>query len=230
MKLNYHSLVHNLMILPYLIRQRKFVWSYDVRSNAAATSRLIDFWDENFKQFPQHLVDVGAHNSEFTYWLKRRWPNMQVDSFEPQPDLSPIGNVHRMALGSTNGTRWLNLHGSATYVSDSGDLPVSIARFDSLKLPLQSPALLKVDAENLTFDVLQGFGSRLDEFAMVVVEMWNVNQGKVVFCNQQSQILGLMFDRGFTDIRVIDTNYDLTTIPTYDMAFVRLRDKRDREN
>jgi FkbM family methyltransferase len=176
MKLNYVSLVHNLMIVPYLIRRRKFVWSYDRRSTAAATTRLIDFWEEIFKQSPNHLVDVGANSSGFAYWLKERWPNMHIDSFEPQPELNPIGNVHRMALGSTNETKWLNLHGPASYVSDSGDILVSIARFDSLNLPIQSPALLKVDAENLTFDVLQGFGSRLDEFAMVVVEMWNVSQ------------------------------------------------------
>ena len=30
-----------------------------------------------------------------------------------------------------------------------------------------------------------------------------------------------MIGRGFTNLRVVDTNYDLTTIPTYDMAFVR---------
>ena len=222
MKINYSSLVHNLILLPYLIRQRKFVWSYDRRTNAAATSRLIDFWEENFKTAPEHLVDVGANSSGFAFWLKEHWPKMQVDSFEPQLDLKPIGIVHRIALGKTNETKWLNLHGPASYVGDSGDVQVPIVRFDSLQLPIKSPAILKVDAENLTFDALQGFGARLDEFAMVVVEMWNVDQEKVVFSNQQAQILSLMISHGFTNVRVVDTSYELTTIPTYDMAFARL--------
>jgi FkbM family methyltransferase len=165
---------------------------------------------------PKTLVDVGANNSQWAVWIKKHWLGIWVISFEPHPDFKPIGSVHRAALADKSGMARFASNGQESCISPAGQISVPVWRFDSLPLKFDRPAILKVDAENFTYQALLGFGHRLEEFDVVVVEMWNSAGRK----DQQADIWKLMLENGKTRCRMVDAVWTAGHgIPSYDAAF-----------
>jgi hypothetical protein len=122
---------------------------------------------------PRALVDAGARNSEFMRVLARRWRLAGVSSFEPDWRFWPIGYVYRLKLGN-GGTRL------SEYV-------------------VPRPALLKVDCDRDTVDVLRG--ANLKDFEWVVAEVSEDGNGTP---NNRSEIETLMRGAGFDRSKVVD--------------------------
>jgi FkbM family methyltransferase len=182
---------------------------------------------------PRTLVDVGANNSQWARWIKQEYPGLAVISFEPLGCFHPIGEVIRMALGDRAGFADMKIQRGASHITrhytavrgSSSSPAIRIERFDQLNpaLKFNRPAVLKLDCENYTAAALRGFGRRLADFDLIVVEMWNDYPTSEVpqFSNQQADIWRIMLDHGFRMARAVDAEYSTRTIPTYDLAFWR---------
>ncbi len=153
------------------------------RVSTAHTIRLI----KQLGIMPAHLVDVGANESQWSKWLVREWPELMVTSFEPLKKFRPIGDVQHLALSDSQSEMKMATTNNAYHIDDNGDTLVKSVRFDSLDLLIKKPAILKIDAENFTARALIGFGKRINEFDVVVVEMWN-EYNQPPFKNQQAEI------------------------------------------
>ena len=114
------------------------------------------------------FYDIGAHGGIYTITLSRRFPNLVVHSFEPQPEdlianleLNAVStdNVHAVALGEQEGTvRMTTKERSSNHISDSGDREVPLVRLDDYvtKLSLPDPHWIKIDIEGMELPALHG--------------------------------------------------------------------------
>ncbi len=68
---------------------------------------------------------------------------------------------------------------------------VQARRFDSLDLDIQKPALLKIDVEGAEKQVLEGFGEKLREFDIIILE-YNMVKGI-----KSSEIITLLEKYGY---------------------------------
>lgn len=165
---------------------------------------------------PKHLVDCGAFDSEWAHALLRFWPGTRVTSIEPLHTKNTIGEVHKVALSDADGA------GEIEYLGKRE--AVQIKRFDSLGVRIDQPAILKVDCESDTAKALRGFGDQLDQFKVVVAEMWNDYRAEWGWRNDtglQGEIWEIMLAHGFRMAQVVDVPYYTDGVYWYDIAFFK---------
>lgn len=214
-RLHYRNIVIGLSNLPYLFKRRAPSANLDVVQNARLAHNVIKFWNEYHSIYPAQLIDVGANNSQVAMWLAKEWPWMEVHSFEPNPATTPIGNVHHVALGDVkNIMRFKRDVSTWAEISEDGDIEVQVCRFDEYPLRIRKPCLVKIDAENFTYKALVGFGERLRDIDMVLIEVWN-------FPNQ-ARIWEWMIKYGFIGAHIVDADYSTNGWLQTDVLFYRL--------
>ena len=139
-----------------------------------------------FKTF----VDVGSASGEYTSVFNKIFPDSKVYAFEPVPEYhkkpkgyNPIeialwnkdGYTEFMVNNDPRGSRILKVkpYGSKLEANKNNIFKiknVKTARFDNLDLEIKQPALLKIDVEGAEKEVLEGFGDRLREFDVIILE------------------------------------------------------------
>ena len=114
------------------------------------------------------FYDVGAHGGVYSVTLKKKFPSLEVHSFEPQPkellanlalNDMPSSLVHAVALGDQAGiVRMTSQNRSSNHVSSEGDIEVSMVRLDDYRQgkSLAPPAWIKIDIEGLELPALKG--------------------------------------------------------------------------
>lgn len=127
------------------------------------------------------LYDVGAHGGVYTVTLLKKFPNLVVHSFEPQPeelytnlrlnDL-PIDKVHPVALGERAGSVMMTTRRrSSNHVSEQGDRRVRMVKLEEYVsekgLPL--PDWIKIDIEGLELPALRGAENLLRESGATII-------------------------------------------------------------
>ena len=147
-------------------------WRLGTRRAAIGTIRRI----EQSGLIPATLADAGARNSEFMRYVAKRWPGAEVWSFDSNNRFKPIGNTFR----------WVRLG-----VPPTGT-PLSVYRFNS-------PALLKVDCDADTLNVL--IGADLERFSWVVAEVSESGNGSP---NNRSDINRVLEAAGFNHSECVD--------------------------
>ena len=116
----------------------------------------------------QVIYDIGAHGGVYTITLRNRFPNVQVYSFEPQPedllanlrlnDLS-TRNVHEVAVGAATGVvKMTTGRRSSNHVAKTGDREVPMVVLDEYikEKDLPDPNWIKIDIEGLEYPALKG--------------------------------------------------------------------------
>lgn len=174
---------------------------------------------------PEMLVDVGANDSEFAAWVLQALPSIRhYLPFEPNERANPIGHSkNRYALS--------NVNARGEYTDSKGDRRLcQLRRFDLLLcIPLRESNILKIDAEEHSFKALCGFGQRIHEFQLVVIEVTNQC---APHCDMKEygttaliEIVSHMTQMGFNRSRVLDTGYHHPhRIQHLDVAFWRAND------
>lgn len=116
----------------------------------------------------QVFYDIGAHGGVYTITLIKRFPDVIVHSFEPQPEellenleLNDMAcdRVHAAALGENNGTvRMTTKERSSNHISDTGTRIVPIIRLDDYvtEKNLPCPNWIKIDIEGMELPALKG--------------------------------------------------------------------------
>jgi hypothetical protein len=117
---------------------------------------------------PQVLFDVGANDGQWAYWLQKEY-SIPVVSFEPNATIKPRGEFYCVALSDCNGS------GSMAGEDTSGHLvagnETAVWRFDELYAgTIPSGSILKIDAETHSARAMLGFGKRIREFDVIVIE------------------------------------------------------------
>lgn len=116
----------------------------------------------------QVFYDIGAHGGVYTLTLLKRFPNLIVHSFEPQPEeilknlnlnSMTTARVHSVALGDKAGVvKMTTGERSSNHISEDGDRSVSIVRLDDYvrESELSGPDWIKIDIEGMELPALRG--------------------------------------------------------------------------
>jgi FkbM family methyltransferase len=179
---------------------------------------------------PATLLDVGANKGQFTAAALSRWPDIEVQAFEPLPDeaarlvtrFGPLPNdrVHRTAIGDVDGTTVIHRH---AYSLSSSLMPTTrharehfewaavaavvetpIQRLDALLTgsELRAPVLLKIDVQGSELKVLAGARALLPAIDAILVEQSfePFYEGQPLF----PEVHQVLAEAGWTLARVMD--------------------------
>jgi len=137
------------------------------------------------------VIDVGANRGEYSKAARRIFPHANIIAFEPTPNLfeCPVHPDKRYLsffniglLNENNDSKDFFYNPKRKKKSSFIDkkeqtitLKVKTRRFDSLKIPIERPCLLKLDTEGTEFRALEGFGERLKEVDAIQIEVGREN-------------------------------------------------------
>lgn len=151
----------------FTYRPREFgaTGNIDLVAEAEDTTRNAIFsrlkGDETF-------FDIGAHGGVYTITLQKRFPDLNLHSFEPQPDdlvrnlkLNHLSDarVHKVAVGDCAGiVRMTTKARSSNHVSEQGTRAVPMVRLDEYVAlhNIPDPSWIKIDIEGLELPALKG--------------------------------------------------------------------------
>ena len=181
--------------------------------------------------WPETIMDIGANESQMARLLLAMNPGARVISFEPNPTVSPIGEVMRVALSDTDGEAELVIpaddagwgtieHRKDRLVAEAKSFRVRMNRLDTLvregQMPweiLKRPIMAKIDTEGSEKRVVEGFGACLSDVAYLLVEVENTEQrGQSYNLVQLSNTLSA---HGFDQCKIVYACYDGADAPTY---------------
>ena len=183
---------------------------------------------------PRTILDIGANQSQMSRMLKMSCGNdVRLLSFEPNPKLTPDGEVFRIALSNSDGRVTFSIPandadwGRVGHSEGGKEFEVESARLDTLAQngrvawdSLPHPILAKIDTEGHEFEVLQGMGKLLASVDMLLIEVDNSevrgkNYSLISLCT-------MLAASGFTGSKVLYACYDGPDAPAYcDMLFWR---------
>ncbi len=176
----------SLLTSPVAWTRRKCKLMFQDMISAAGYKPIerIDFMNMTGGDFA-HVIDVGV--ADGTPDLYARFPNAYLDLFEPHPQYQQQleatvlkareGRLHKMGLGSKDGTAQLHLKGrtGSTFSGDRGEgaIEVPVRRLDQVLEPgmIRRPCLLKIDTEGYELEVLRGATGLLPHIDCIVSEM-----------------------------------------------------------
>ena len=144
------------------------------------------------------LIDVGANVGAFTADFLKFFPNANVFAFEPTSkpfdrlrtrlESDERVRIFKYALGHEEGSKEINiaerdtLSSFLSYTDDANEHrklefatreTVTCRRFDTLDVPLAagSRIVVKIDVQGLEAEVVEGFGDRLNDVDLVLIEV-----------------------------------------------------------
>lgn len=170
--------------------KRKRPSPHYVDPNAAVSNMLTSLKGIGFS--PIHIVDIGANHGDWSRAALSVFPNAKISIFEPQARLGRyLGDLERnpnisifyKGVGDFDGRLPFTLHDrddscSFVYASEDAKLrgfdqvDIEICRLDSIMAAhsFGPPDLVKIDAEGLDLQVLDGANNSLKSVEIVLVE------------------------------------------------------------
>jgi FkbM family methyltransferase len=182
----------------------------------------------------KHVVDIGANRGQFALIVRRCFPRVRIDSFEPLAEPGSIFRavfkkdkrvyLHPCAIGPEAGKATIHV---SRHDDSSSLLPISalqdnlfpgtaeketrtidVCRLDEVLTAdsISSPALLKLDVQGYEIQALQGCENFLHCFAHVYVECSFVEfYAGQVFADE---VIAWLREHGFILVGVYNMAYD----------------------
>jgi FkbM family methyltransferase len=175
---------------------------------------------------PKHIIDVGANHGTWTRHALKYFPNCQYTLLEPQAYmkgsvsdlLAENPNIRFYAMGAGNKAGSFNF--SITERDDSCNFryspeeakeknlehyPVNVVTLNELVAEngLPVPGIIKIDAEGLDLEVLEGAGNFFGKTEVFLAEAGVVNK---IFKNSFLSLINFMDERGYRLFDITDIN------------------------
>jgi FkbM family methyltransferase len=207
---------------------------------------LLDTFYHNLKAIgfsPKHIVDIGANRGTWTREALKHFPDAYYTLIEPQARLktymedmlqtNPKITLHNVGAGSQNGTFAFTIvdrDDSCNFLITKEEAlangfdqqQVEITTLNELlkNSSLPFPDLIKIDAEGLDLDVLQGASDFLGKTEVVLVEAAVFNK---TMPNTTVNIISFMDDYGYSLFDITDLNrpFKPSLLWLIELAFVK---------
>jgi len=174
---------------------------------------------------PNHIIDIGANRGDWSRKALKVFPNAKVTSFEPQRSLSPYHadlaanpsvKIEYAGVGKVDGEATFTIHdrddsSSFSYSEEQAQekgYEQQEIRIHCLDTYLETasfgrPSIIKIDAEGLDLEVLEGAKRTLKETDVVLVEAAVANP---LYQNTVLKVMQIMDDFNFTLFDITDLN------------------------
>ncbi len=175
---------------------------------------------------PKHIVDVGANHGTWTRETLKYFPDAYYTLLEPQHWLkssiedilktNPKVKFNAVGAGATQGTfnfTIVNRDDSCSFRYTEAE--ANAEGFEQIKLPvvtlndllsesdLPTPDIIKIDAEGLDIEVLEGASNYWGKTEIFMVEVGIVNK---LFDNSFLKMINYMDKHGYTLFEITDIN------------------------
>jgi FkbM family methyltransferase len=180
----------------------------------------------NQNYYPETIYDIGANTGTWTEECLKYFPDTTYYLFEPQINLKKdidlrfknLKNIQLFSVGVGNVNDELNftIHERDDSCSFSfSEQEAKNRGFEQIKIPivkldsfvkennLKKPSILKVDAEGLDLEVLEGADNLLQHAEIIMVEVAVVNKR---LKNTALEMLNYLDDKGFRLFDITDIN------------------------
>jgi len=192
---------------------------------------------------PRHIVDVGANHGSWTREALQYFPNCRFTLLEPQANMrasvedllqhNSLITFHAVGAGKTKGT----FNFTIVDRDDSCSFAYTIEEaaknnFQQIQVPvvtlnefiveqqLPIPDVIKIDAEGLDLDVLQGANNFFGKTEIFMVEAGIVNKQ---FSNSFLNVINFMDENGYRLFDITDLNrpFNPAVLWLTELAFVK---------
>lgn len=181
---------------------------------------------KHFDFEPNHILDIGANHGTWTRETLKYFPNSYYTMVEPQKWLkesfedllkSPKINYHPIGMGKENGSfkfTVVNRDDSSSFryteeeakANNFKQIEIPVKTIDTLiseNQHLPKPDLIKIDAEGLDLEVIEGASNTLNSVEVIMIEAAITNYE---FNNDIRTVLNFMYERGFKVLDFTDLN------------------------
>jgi hypothetical protein len=166
---------------------------------------------------PATLIDCGCNNSQWSQYLIKEWPSLNLFSIDLQDDVKPLGQFIRAALSNEDGLD-VGVHkdGTGSHIIQGNELKTS--KLDTLfgGAELNYPLIIKYDCETHTLNALQGSIKILQKASLVHVEVANT-----IYSNSFMDIVKVMQGCGFANVFICDAIAWYHNIDYIDVVFYK---------
>lgn len=156
-------------------------------------------YDQQLKEDPRTVLDIGANVGLFSKWASEKWPDAKIFAYEPTTDsadlfrsnLAGVANVHLAQVGVRGETGRFDMFSGNNRLERSfhydfvGGDRLSVDCIDAATLP--STEFVKIDTEGSEWEILQ----RLDLSKTKAVSL------ETHTAADASRITSFMIERGF---------------------------------
>lgn len=192
---------------------------------------------------PGHIIDVGANHGSWTREARARFPHARITMLEPQAwlqprfqdllDKDPLIRFFPVGAGRKRGsflftiakrddssTFRLSAEEAKARGLEQKEIPVVTLNELVAENGLPVPDLIKIDAEGLDLEVLEGASDFFGRTEVFMVEAGVVNK---VFANSLRDIVNYMDNKGYRLVDITDLNrpFDVPVLWLVELAFVR---------
>jgi FkbM family methyltransferase len=192
---------------------------------------------------PVHIMDVGANHGHYTRKARSKFPKARITMIEPQGWLQPsfqdlldndpliqffpVGAGRRrgsfqftIAKRDDSSTFRLSPEEAKARGLEQKEIPVVTLNELVTENGLPVPDLVKIDAEGLDLEVLEGASDFFGRTEVFMVEAGVVNK---MFANSVLDMVKYMDDKGYRLVDITDLNrpFDVPVLWLVELAFVR---------
>ncbi len=168
---------------------------------------------------PKTLIDVGSNRGDFSKAAKFHFPNIKVYSFDINDNTGLWNKNMKIKFHKSSDEPMQNTLFEPTHFKPSSTEETTVKRFDSLKLSIERPCLVKLDVEGAEYQVLEGFGDRLKEVDVLQLEevFSDFFKNRV----RLSQIMKLLENYGFRGFQQINITVEGSKLEKCDLLFFK---------
>ncbi len=174
---------------------------------------------------PKHIIDVGAHMGGWTRELIKYYPHANYTLMEPQSGLKQYGkellnqpNINWITAGAGAvddklAFTYVERADSRSFIYSADEAKqkgfvqeiVDVYRLDTLisKGNFGVPDIVKIDAEGLDMEVLNGLGEFSGKVEVIFVEVALANK---IYQNTLEEVVAFMYKNGYKVFDVTDLN------------------------
>lgn len=192
---------------------------------------------------PAHIIDVGANHGNYTRKARSKFPRARITMIEPQSWLQPsfqdlldrdplirffpVGAGRRrgsflftIAKRDDSSTFRLSPEEAQARGLEQKEIPVVTLNELVAENDLPVPDIIKIDAEGLDLEVLEGASDFFGRTEVFLVEAGIVNK---MFANSLRDMVNYMDDKGYRLCDITDLNrpFDVPVLWLVELAFVR---------
>jgi FkbM family methyltransferase len=192
---------------------------------------------------PQHIIDVGANKGDWTRKAVAKFPNCRFTLLEPQSWLKPCiqdlldsnANISFNAVGAGKQSGSFKFtvldrddSSSFSYTAQEAqemgfkqiDIPVITINELISQQNLPAPDIIKIDAEGLDIEVLDGASDLFGKTEVFLVEAGVVNKK---FANSFQELVNYMDQKGYRLFEITDMNrpFNIKILWLVELVFVK---------
>ncbi len=119
---------------------------------------------------PKTLIDIGANKGDFSKAAKFHFPNIKIHQFDLNDGTGLWNKNTKIKFYKSSDESMQSTLFEPKHFKPVPPVETYVKRFDSLGIPIERPCFVKLDVEGAEYEVLEGFGDKLNEVDILQIE------------------------------------------------------------